>query len=75
MKAILEFDLPEEKEEFKDAQKGSYYKAKIDTLYDVVFRRHLKYDEKLFDDHELTELEYKIIEQIMVRVLNHLQDD
>jgi hypothetical protein len=74
MKAILEFELPEEREEFEDAQKGSYYKAKIDTLYDVVFRPHLKYDKKLFDDNVLTEVEYKVIEEIMAKVLSHLQD-
>lgn len=47
MKTILEFDLPEEREELEAALKGSLYKARIDTLYTDVFRPHLKYDKSI----------------------------
>lgn len=75
MKAILEFELPEEREEFEDATKGSIYKMKIDTLYNDVFRPHIKYDKKLFDDHDLTDEELDIIEMIWKKVSEHLEEE
>jgi hypothetical protein len=32
MKGVLEFTLPEEHEEFDDAQKGTFYRAGIEDL-------------------------------------------
>lgn len=75
MKAILEFNLPEDREEFENATKGSIYKMKINTLYDGVFRPHIKYDKKLFDDHDLTDEEFDIIERIWKKVSEHLEEE
>lgn len=75
MKAKLEFNLPEDLEEFEAATKGSLYKMKIDTLYDEVFRPHIKYDKKLFDDHDLTDEELDIVERIWKKVSEHLEEE
>ena len=67
MKATLEFNLPEEQEEYEAAIKGRLYKTAYETLYEEVFRPHLKYN-KEFDGKALTEEEclflFKIIEKI-----------
>ncbi len=79
MKSILEFDLPEEKDELKDALNGSVYKARIDTLYDEVFRPHMKYNKPILakDEssmQELTDDQLEIIEQIWENVFKHFED-
>jgi len=79
MKSTLEFDLPEEKDELKDALNGSVYKSRIDTLYDEVFRPHMKYNKPLMakDEssmQELTDEQLEIIEQIWENVLKHFED-
>lgn len=38
MKAVLEFTLPDEKEEFDDASNGSIYKGFIDDIGSHIFR-------------------------------------
>lgn len=63
MKAILKFELPEERCEFYSAKKGSHYKMLIDTLYDEVFRPYLKYEKPIIGD-ELLPLELQVIEKI-----------
>ena len=41
MKAVIEFSLPEEREEHEDALRGSEYKYKLDEIWNKVFRpRH-----------------------------------
>lgn len=75
MKAILEFNLPEEREAFNDAIDAQFNAAKIETLYDEVFRPHLKHDLKLFDGHKLTDIEYKIIQTIWEKVSNHFNGE
>ena len=42
-KAKLEFNLPEETDEFNQAQKGSSYKYFIDEFDNTVFRQAVKY--------------------------------
>ena len=42
MKATLEFNLPEEKEEFEFAQKGSVYKYQLDEIWERIFRPRYK---------------------------------
>jgi hypothetical protein len=79
MKSTLEFDLPEEKDELKDALNGSVYKARIDTLYDEVFRPHMKYNKPILakDEssmQELTDEQLEIIEQIWENVFKHFED-
>ena len=79
MKSILEFDLPEEREELEAALKGSLYKARIDTLYDEVFRPHMKYNKPILakDEssmQELTDEQLEIIEQIWENVFKHFED-
>lgn len=79
MKSTLEFDLPEEKDELKDALNGGVYKARIDTLYDEVFRPHMKYNTPLLakDEssmQELTDEQLEVIEQIWENVFKHFED-
>lgn len=69
MRASLHFNLPEEREEHLHALSGSRYKAKIDDLYDEVFRPILKYDK--LDEHELTEIEWRVVSLIWGKVSDH----
>lgn len=79
MKSTLEFDLPEERDELNDALNGGKYKARIDTLYDGVFRPHMKYNKPILakDEssmQELTDDQLEIIEQIWENVFKHFED-
>ena len=79
MKSTLEFDLPEERDELNDALNGGKYKARIDTLYDDVFRPHIKYNKPILakDEssmQELTDEQLEIIEQIWENVFKHFED-
>lgn len=50
MKAKLEFDLPEEREEHEDALNGSKYKYQLDDIWNKMFRprhKHGYMDEKI----------------------------
>ena len=42
-KAVLEFNLPEETEDFKDAQNGWKYKSQIEEVWQEVFRPYRKH--------------------------------
>jgi hypothetical protein len=57
MKAILEFNLPDDQHEFDFAISGAKWHSAI-WKYDQYLRSHLKYDEKL------TEEQYKVYEQL-----------
>lgn len=48
MKAILKYDLPDDRELYEDAQKGTTYKM---ALYDIqtLLRNHEKYNQNLTD--------------------------
>jgi hypothetical protein len=79
MKTIIEFNLPEEKEELQAALNGSLYKDRIDELYDRVFRPHFKYDKPILpkDDsgmQELTDEQLAVIEQLWENVRQHFED-
>lgn len=79
MKTTISFDLPEEREELNDALNGGKYKARIDTLYDKVFRPHMRYSKPLLakDEtsmQELTDDQLEIIEQIWENVFKHFED-
>ena len=79
MKSMLEFELPEEKEELQAALNGSLYKARIDELYDEVFRPHIKYGNPILAKdglgmQELTEEQLAVIEQIWENVRQHFED-
>lgn len=53
MKAIIEFSLPEEREEHEDALRGSEYKYKLDEIWNKVFRPRHKH---MYNDAELNKL-------------------
>lgn len=79
MKTTISFNLPEEREELNDALNGGKYKARIDTLYDKVFRPHMKYNKPILakDEssmQELTDDQLEIIEQIWENVFKHFED-
>lgn len=40
---VFDLDIPEDKEEFKHAQKGSTYKWIIEDIWESVFRPYVKY--------------------------------
>ena len=56
MKAILEFNLPDDDEEFSNAVKGAEYKSAMYNIRDYV-RTIWKYQ-------DLTEDQYKIVDEI-----------
>jgi hypothetical protein len=64
MKAILEFNLPEEQDEFEMAQSGGKYNV---VLFDVMndIRSKLKYE-------NLTENEDKIYESVRDMIMRYL---
>lgn len=79
MKSTIKFNLPEEREELNNALNGSRYKARIDTLYDRVFRPHIKHGKPLIakseiEMEELTQEQLAIIEQVWYNVFNHFED-
>jgi hypothetical protein len=78
MKTTIEFDLPEEKEELHDALNGSLYKARIDELYDRVFRPHIKYNKPIIGAdpkwQELSEEQLAVIRQLWKNVAEHFED-
>jgi len=79
MKTTISFELPEEREELNDALNGSKYKAKIDTLYDDIFRPHLKYDKPILEEtqcrmQELSEEQREVIEALWKKVAEHFED-
>lgn len=79
MKSTIKFNLPEEREELNNALNGSRYKARIDTLYDRVFRPHIKHGKPLIakseiEMEELTQEQLAIIEQIWYNVFNHFEE-
>jgi hypothetical protein len=53
MKAILEFNLPEEAEEHSDALNGYKYRYALDEVYERVFRPSRKHG---YGDPEINEL-------------------
>jgi hypothetical protein len=61
-KVILEFDLYEDQEDYKDALKGSSYKRFIEEFDNTIFRKALKY-ESLFDKAP-SEAEIELIEAL-----------
>ena len=52
-KVYLKFELPEEQEEFSDAQKGSTYKLQLDEVWLKVFRPFYKHG---YNDSKLNDL-------------------
>ena len=53
MKATLTFNLPEENEEFQDAQNGTKYRQQLDNVWMYVFRPYHKHG---YVDQKLNEL-------------------
>ena len=74
MKAILEFTLPEEQEQFEAAVEGEKAKHLIGDLYDAVFRKYIKYEHKILDT-ELSERDYAVIEEICKQVREHFYNE
>jgi hypothetical protein len=73
MKATLDFSLPEDKEEFEASYNGSSYKAKIDTLYDEVFRKHIKYEYPIVGPIYTGEHD-DVVKAIWVKIQEHFND-
>ena len=73
MKAILEFNLPEERDDHINALHGSIYKIKIDTLYDEVFRPIFKYDQPI-KGKVLSDSERELLEHVWELIYEHFDD-
>lgn len=67
-KAILEFNLPEENEEFELAKNGARLSYAIDD-FDNWLRSELKYNDKL------TEAEYNVYELVRSNLHEHLSNE
>jgi hypothetical protein len=70
MKATLEFNLPEERDDHINALYGSIYKVKIDTLYDDVFRPIFKYGQHV-KGKVLSVSERELLEQVWELLYEH----
>lgn len=66
MKAILEFELPQESEEHNLALNGGLYKSIIDDTFSWI-RKKEKYDETLTED------QYKILDELREFIANELK--
>lgn len=55
MKATLEFNLPEEIEEYQDAMNGTKYKIQIDDVWNKIFRPRHKHGYKNEEINNLLE--------------------
>jgi len=66
MKATIEFNLPEDENEFEYATKGS-------EMFLILWNVKQEY-RKLMKYHDLTETEYKLIEDLNNKLLEDLQD-
>lgn len=62
MKAILEFNLPEEEEDFNNAVKGAEYKYAVHTIRNCV-RAIWKYQDLTEDQYKIVDEIYKMINQ------------
>lgn len=65
MKATLEFNLPEDQEDFQDAQDGAKYKLVLDTLLTEVLRPIWKHGAmpKFTDNKELTDEQKSVVSE------------
>lgn len=68
MKAILEFNLPEEQDEFNYACNGLKYCSALSNI-DSFLRSKIKYDETLTDE------QYKVYEDVRTKLWEILNDD
>jgi hypothetical protein len=67
-KGILEFNLPEERGEYEDAQKGTNYKLQIDDIWNNVFRPAYKHG---YSDQELQKLaSTKVGQKLIDKLVN-----
>ena len=73
MKAILEFNLPEEEEDHINAVKGTQYKIAIDSLYESVFRPSLKHERPIIGD-KLTPEHHQLLQAIWVLIDEHFEE-
>lgn len=69
MKAILEFDLPEEQSEFDFASRGHKWSFALWEL-DQWLRSQMKYN-----DHNMTEEEYNAYEKCRNQLRDFMQDN
>jgi len=72
MKATLEFNLPEEDEEYRTCIEASRLKSAMWDFSQEVLRRLDKYG--IFNGKELTEDESRIVSYIREEFYNHLRD-
>ena len=62
-------------EDLIDMVKGPVYKMKIGSLYDDVFRKHMKYEVPIFEGEEFSERDYKILEVLLEKINEHFNED
>jgi len=72
-KVTMEFDLPEEKEEFNLAYKGIDYSVALVRVHNELLRPHRKhgYGEPILDDENA----YAIIERLEEKFFSILEDE
>jgi len=70
MKAILEFNLPEDREDFKMALNANKYHIIVENLYNDVFRPVMKYNE----DRKQVEAFEMVWDKVNTYIQEHLED-
>lgn len=74
MKAILEFKLPEEKQDFEYASRGAEYMHTIDEIWNEVFRPHYKHGYKDKELQKLMEDNWDVASKIMDKLADIYRD-
>lgn len=70
-KVILEFQLPDEREEFEATVKAMDYRLFAESIYDDIFRPILKYGHHV----EEKKLDLNTVEYLMDRIRDKLKED
>lgn len=75
IKILEEKLMPFEREDLVSMIRGPLFKMKIETLYDDVFRKHMKYDVGILNEKEVLEdNEREILEAIWKKVWDHFEE-
>jgi hypothetical protein len=76
-KGVLEFDLTDcyEIQSFKNAIDADIMKWKIDTIYDEVFRKHLKHEVPVIEGKKLTKSDMEILRILLDKITEHFKGE
>jgi hypothetical protein len=80
MQVSMHFKLPRDEEKFLACLKGIHNKKKLESLYEEVFRPHIKYNLPILPSknpsrmQELTQEQLDVIHALWNKVANHIYE-